>query len=324
MDAPALSAIFEEEWARLAVGMVCAVAGAAVGNLVGASLEGKLGGEGDAVSRGTLCCNALFCAASLLLPLATLRRVRWGRSVLLTSFAGSFCGAATAFGGWVDDSASRWREANSNPNLGFNLNPNPNPHPHPHPHQARGQRQVRRGQPRGQPRRRAGAPSRFHSPRGPAGPHDPRRQQERRHRAERARAILLRPPRHVSRPPAAIAPCRHGHRRCASVDAGRMRHARSDQRGRAQARGPKCRDGRDLFSGPGNYPGSAHTHESRRGGAGPRSTSSQHTVVKRKNQQRVCHCVWRCVCISPSGRVTHVVFLGVKKICDGSRPCEVL
>ena len=130
MDAPALSAIFEEEWARLAVGMVCAVAGAAVGNLVGASLEGKLGGEGDAVSRGTLCCNALFCAASLLLPLATLRRVRWGRSVLLTSFAGSFCGAATAFGGWVDDSASRWREANSNPNLGFNLNPNPNPHPH--------------------------------------------------------------------------------------------------------------------------------------------------------------------------------------------------
>ena len=228
MDAPALSAIFEEEWARLAVGMVCAVAGAAVGNLVGASLEGRLGGEGDAVSRGTLCCNALFCAASLLLPLATLRRVRWGRSVLLTSFAGSFCGAATAFGGWVDDSASRWHEANSNPNLRFNLNPNP--HSNPHPHQARGQRQVRRGQPRGQPRRRAGAPSRFRASRGPAGPHDPRRQQERRHRAERARGILLRPPRHVSRPPAAIAPCRHGHRRCASVDAGRMRHARSDQR----------------------------------------------------------------------------------------------
>ena len=189
------------------MGMVCAVAGAAVGNLVGASLEGKLGGEGDAVSRGTLCCNALFCAASLLLPLATLRRVRWGRSVLLTSFAGSFCGAATAFGGWVDDSASRWREANSNPNLGFNLNPNPNSNPHPHPHQARGQRQVRRGQPRGQPRRRAAAPPRFHARRGPAGPHDPRRQQERRHRAERARGILLRPPRHVSRPPAAIAPC---------------------------------------------------------------------------------------------------------------------
>ena len=37
MDAPALSAVFEAEWARLAVGMFCAVAGAAVGNFLGAA-----------------------------------------------------------------------------------------------------------------------------------------------------------------------------------------------------------------------------------------------------------------------------------------------
>lgn len=40
------------------------------------------------------------------------------------AFAGSFCGAATAFGGWIDDSTGRWRErgaAAAAANLAANL-----------------------------------------------------------------------------------------------------------------------------------------------------------------------------------------------------------
>lgn len=57
-DVPALLQFLDAEWARLGVGMVCAVAGAAVGNALAEVFEGRLGSDGDAVSRGTLCCSA--------------------------------------------------------------------------------------------------------------------------------------------------------------------------------------------------------------------------------------------------------------------------
>ena len=111
-DLPALVTFFDAEYMRLGVGMACAVAGVLVGNAAGAAIE-NAAGAGGAVANGTLGCNAAFCLASLVLPLATLRRKRWGRSVVLQSFAGSFCGAATAFGGWMDDSVGRWRDGST-------------------------------------------------------------------------------------------------------------------------------------------------------------------------------------------------------------------
>jgi fluoride ion exporter CrcB/FEX len=106
---PALIKFLDAEWARLFVGMACAVAGALVGNTFAGVVESRIG-SGEAVARGTLSCNFVFCLLSLCLPAAALRRARWGRSVILQSFAGSFCGAATDFGGWMNETSSRWRE----------------------------------------------------------------------------------------------------------------------------------------------------------------------------------------------------------------------
>lgn len=102
---PALLRNLDAEENRLLVAMFMAITGAAAGNALGGMVDGTLKATGD-VAVGTLCCNALFALLGLLLPVASLRRALYGRSVLLQSFSGSFCGAASAFAGTCGDSAT--------------------------------------------------------------------------------------------------------------------------------------------------------------------------------------------------------------------------
>jgi len=108
-ELPSLISFLDEEDNRLLVGMACAAAGACCGNAIAASIEGYFGSDGAIVSRGTLACNTLFAVLGLSLPIATLRSHPLQRSVLLQSFAGSFCGAASAFAGHCHDSCELWR-----------------------------------------------------------------------------------------------------------------------------------------------------------------------------------------------------------------------
>ena len=103
-EAPLL-AFFDEDHRQLIVAIGCSIAGAWTGNIVGSFVDRVSGDSGVAIPRGTLACNALFGALGLSLNAATLRHKRWGRSVLIQSFAGSFCGAASAFNGHATDAS---------------------------------------------------------------------------------------------------------------------------------------------------------------------------------------------------------------------------
>jgi len=108
---PALLAVFNAAHSRLLVAIAFSIAGAHVGNWLGDAVDGSR--EDDAssaatgkvtVASGTLVCNLTFALLGLSLNAATVRHARWSHSVLLQSFAGSFCGAASAFNGHATDS----------------------------------------------------------------------------------------------------------------------------------------------------------------------------------------------------------------------------
>jgi len=120
-ELPSLLSFLDEEENRLLVAMACAVAGAASGNYVGGLIDGS--GSTGVFALGTLGCNILFGLLGLSLPVATLRRSILQRSVLLQSFAGSFCGAASAFAGHCADSCGLWRidKTKALTNVAYNL-----------------------------------------------------------------------------------------------------------------------------------------------------------------------------------------------------------
>jgi len=107
---PALIAFLDYPSNRLLVAMSFSVMGAATGNAVGNLVDEVLANPSSTIPRGTLVCNSLFAALSLSLQAATLHCTKWQRSVLLTSFAGSFCGAASAFAGHASDTRNLYRE----------------------------------------------------------------------------------------------------------------------------------------------------------------------------------------------------------------------
>ena len=107
---PALFAFLDAEHNRLVVGMLCSISGAYVGNALGNAVDGS-----DAITKplakwdlaaGTLVCNTVFAIFGVSLNAATLRYAPLQRSVLLQSFSGSFCGAASAFAGHASDASS--------------------------------------------------------------------------------------------------------------------------------------------------------------------------------------------------------------------------
>ena len=121
-ELPSLISFLDAEENRLLVAMACSVTGAAFGNYVGALVDGS--GRGGDFALGTLWCNTLFSLLGLTLPAATLRKAIFQRSVLLQSFAGSFCGAASAFAGHCADSCEVWRAGRpcrALVNVGWNL-----------------------------------------------------------------------------------------------------------------------------------------------------------------------------------------------------------
>ena len=81
---------------RLALAMLAAILGAATGNAFEAAVARHANTSAD-VCRGTWACNLTFAFLALSLPALSLRSLAYERSVLLQSFAGSFCGAASAF-----------------------------------------------------------------------------------------------------------------------------------------------------------------------------------------------------------------------------------
>ena len=106
---PALLAFLESDKNRLLVAMSASVLGAASGNVLGSYVDEQLPNALH-VPRGTLVCNGLFALLGLSLNAGTLRHARWQRSVLLQSFAGSFCGAASAFAGHSSDASQIFRD----------------------------------------------------------------------------------------------------------------------------------------------------------------------------------------------------------------------
>jgi len=127
-ELPALIAAFDTGEHRLLVAMTMAILGAATGNAVGNAVDEVLAKDGDDVRRGTLVCNGLFALLGLSLNAATIRRAAWQRSVVLQSFAGSFCGAASAFAGHSSDAFGLLRDGgaraalkNAAANLGLAL-----------------------------------------------------------------------------------------------------------------------------------------------------------------------------------------------------------
>ena len=108
-DLPAIFSFLDAEENRLLVSMAMAIAGAASGNVIGNYVDDVLLTTGELVPRGTLVCNTLFALLGISLNLASLRRSVYKRSVLLQSFAGSFCGAASAFAGHSSDQHSLFK-----------------------------------------------------------------------------------------------------------------------------------------------------------------------------------------------------------------------
>jgi len=107
---PALFAFLDAPENRLIVAMCCSIAGAASGNALGNFVDSALPNwPSPEVPTGTLVCNTIFAILGVSLNAATLRRSMWQRSVLLQSFSGSFCGAASAFAGHASDARSLWR-----------------------------------------------------------------------------------------------------------------------------------------------------------------------------------------------------------------------
>jgi len=110
---PALFAFLDADENRLIVAMLCSIAGAASGNALGNLVDAQLPNWPSSVPAGTLVCNTLFAVLGVSLNAATLRRAKWARSVLLQSFAGSFCGAASAFAGHASDARSLYGSGGS-------------------------------------------------------------------------------------------------------------------------------------------------------------------------------------------------------------------
>lgn len=112
---PALFSFLDAGENRLLVAMVCSIAGAATGNALGNWVDNSLVPGGvvlGSVPAGTLVCNTVFALLGVSLNAATLRGgvlPKWHRSVLLQSFAGSFCGAASAFAGHASDARYLYR-----------------------------------------------------------------------------------------------------------------------------------------------------------------------------------------------------------------------
>jgi len=107
-EQPSLFSLLDAEHRRLLVAIVFSVAGARCGNLSGDYVD-TVASRGSAtitIARGTLVCNAMFALLGLSLNVATLHRAPLARSVLLQSFAGSFCGAASAFNGHASDASA--------------------------------------------------------------------------------------------------------------------------------------------------------------------------------------------------------------------------
>ena len=104
-DQGSLLTFMSAEHNQLLVAIAFSIAGAWTGNLMGDYIDGHTSsvGEEPTVARGTLACNVTFALAGLSLSAARLHHPRFGRSVLLQSFAGSFCGSASAFNGHATD-----------------------------------------------------------------------------------------------------------------------------------------------------------------------------------------------------------------------------
>lgn len=92
---------------QLLVAMLCSIAGAYTGNLVGNIVDAF--DTGKRIPMGTLFCNTAFTALSLLLSVFTLRNpLVWQDSIWLAQFCSSFCGAASAFAGHISDLKHLW------------------------------------------------------------------------------------------------------------------------------------------------------------------------------------------------------------------------
>ncbi|KAL1515290.1 hypothetical protein AB1Y20_001381 [Prymnesium parvum] len=121
---PALIKVLDDESNQLLVGIASAIGGAAVGNALGDYVDSIQGSGSVGVPLGTLTCNTLFALLGLAHPIASIRRKALSRSVLITSFSGSFCGAASAFAGHCSEVCELWRSVGRRKavkNLAWNL-----------------------------------------------------------------------------------------------------------------------------------------------------------------------------------------------------------
>lgn len=100
-----------DDW-RLLVAVICSIAGAYTGNLVGNAVDSRFGAWGH-LYMGTLFCNTIFTLLTVILPILTIRQPAvWKDSLWLDQFTKSFCGAASAFAGHISDLRLLWEKDN--------------------------------------------------------------------------------------------------------------------------------------------------------------------------------------------------------------------
>lgn len=110
-ELPSLISGLDAEENRLVVAIACSIAGAFTGNALGDFLDSRAVADKSAVNFGTLGCNFVFAVLGLTLNSFTLHKARYGRSVILQSFSGSFCGSASAFNGHASDTTELLRSS---------------------------------------------------------------------------------------------------------------------------------------------------------------------------------------------------------------------